>query len=325
MASIVKRGRSYSVVYMTTVDGQRKQKWETYHSLDEAERRKKVLTLFCKITAEKSGKRIDTVRDLMDRYILLYGQLKWSFSTFQSNCGLIRNYILPLLGAIRLQELSPLVVAELYREFLGPPGSNVTDLVSSVKCSEMDILLDLMCSAVYRDERVKGSYSAPVVYFRNGTGGVMVTYEDLCGRWGLSRMAVRRVLLKLERAGFISLRGSPGCPELLIYLTSELATSFQISDILVDKDELPMKILVQFPVSGDDLPNIKDMMAERVLQLLDIQGIGCAKCQRCTYELYLLPRPPAAGEKGIHSRMDILCGCGSPLYSFELSLSLCEN
>lgn len=124
MASIVKRGRSYSVVYMTTVDGQRKQKWETYHSLDEAERRKQILTLFCKITAEKSGKRIDTVRDLMDRYILLYGQMRWSFSTFQSNCGLIRNYILPLFGAIKLQELSPLAVAELYREFLGPPGSS---------------------------------------------------------------------------------------------------------------------------------------------------------------------------------------------------------
>lgn len=153
----------------------------------------------------------------------------------------------------------------------------------------------------------------------------MVTYEDLCGRWGLSRMAVRRILLKLERAGFITLRGSPGCPELLIYLAGELAASFQISDILVDKDELPMKILVQFPVSGDDLPNIKGMMAERVLQLLDIQGIRCAKCHRCTCELYLLPRTPAAGEKGIHSRMDILCGCGSPLYSFELLLSLCEN
>ena len=38
MASIVKRGNSYSVVYMTSIQGQRKQKWETYHSLDEAPR-----------------------------------------------------------------------------------------------------------------------------------------------------------------------------------------------------------------------------------------------------------------------------------------------
>lgn len=73
LASIVKRGSSYSVAYMATVDG----------------------------------------------------QLKWSFSTFQSNRGLTRNYVLPLFGAIRLQELSPLVVGELYREFLGPPGSSI--------------------------------------------------------------------------------------------------------------------------------------------------------------------------------------------------------
>lgn len=45
MASIVKRGNSYSVVYMTTVQDQRKQKWETFHSLNEAEQRKKILEL----------------------------------------------------------------------------------------------------------------------------------------------------------------------------------------------------------------------------------------------------------------------------------------
>lgn len=38
MASIVKRGSSYSLVYMMTVHGRRKQKWETYRSLDEAEK-----------------------------------------------------------------------------------------------------------------------------------------------------------------------------------------------------------------------------------------------------------------------------------------------
>ena len=36
MASIVTRKSSFAVVYMTTVNGVRKQKWETYHSLSEA-------------------------------------------------------------------------------------------------------------------------------------------------------------------------------------------------------------------------------------------------------------------------------------------------
>ena len=110
MASIVKRGSSYSVVYMTLIQGRRKQKWETYHSLDEAEQRKRILDLCQKIETRRS-EHIDTVGDLMERYILLYGQIKWSLSTFQSNCGLIRNYIRPWLGMIRLHELSPRMVA----------------------------------------------------------------------------------------------------------------------------------------------------------------------------------------------------------------------
>lgn len=118
MASIVKRGNSYSVVYMATTCGQRKQKWETYRSLDEAEQRKHILDLCQKVKTRKRSEHIDTVGDLLERYILLYGQIKWSLSTFQSNCGLIRNYILPLFGSFRLHELSPLIVAELYQSAL---------------------------------------------------------------------------------------------------------------------------------------------------------------------------------------------------------------
>lgn len=119
MASIMKRGNSYSVVYMATVHGQQKQKWETYHSLHEAKERKQILDLCQKIKTRKKGEHIDTIGDLMERYIFLYGQVKWSLSAFQTNCGLIRNYILPCFGAIRLCELSPLIVAELYRDILG--------------------------------------------------------------------------------------------------------------------------------------------------------------------------------------------------------------
>lgn len=121
MASIVKRGNSYSVVYMTTVQDQRKQKWEAFHSLGEAEQRKQILELCQRTKARKREKHIDTVEDLMERYILLYGQIKWSLSTFQTNCGLIRNYILPQFGMIRLHELSPRVVAELYWDILRQP------------------------------------------------------------------------------------------------------------------------------------------------------------------------------------------------------------
>lgn len=121
MASIVKRGNSYSVVYMTTVCGQRKQKWETYHSSEEAERRKRTLDMYDQSKRKKEDHQIETVAQLMEKYVALYGVSKWSVSTFQSNSGLIQNYILPLFGNIRLKELSPLMAAELYRDLLQQP------------------------------------------------------------------------------------------------------------------------------------------------------------------------------------------------------------
>lgn len=45
MASIVTRGKSYSVVYMDTVDGARKQKWETYPTLEKAKIRVEQINL----------------------------------------------------------------------------------------------------------------------------------------------------------------------------------------------------------------------------------------------------------------------------------------
>ena len=48
------------------------------------------------------------------------------------------------------------------------PVSVATDLISSDRCSEMDIVLDLWISAIYNDNQVQGSDLGPVVYFRNG-------------------------------------------------------------------------------------------------------------------------------------------------------------
>lgn len=121
MAAIVQRGNSYSLVYMTTVQGERKQKWETYHTRNEAERRKRVLELQSGRTRIKSAQCAETVHELMGLYVSRYGVVRWSLSTFQSNQSLIQNYILPLFGSIRLNELSPYMVAELYRDFLEQP------------------------------------------------------------------------------------------------------------------------------------------------------------------------------------------------------------
>lgn len=121
MASIVTRGKSYSVVYMDTIDGVRKQKWETYPTLAKAKIRVEQLDLCCRQKKTLKTHWVETVEQLMEVYIQLYGILRWSLSTYQSNCGLIRHYILPQLGSMRLTELTPRVVAELYRRLLTQP------------------------------------------------------------------------------------------------------------------------------------------------------------------------------------------------------------
>ena len=62
MASIVTRKNSFAVVYMTTVNGVRKQKWETYHTLPEAVRRKEQLELYHDLRkSKKIGGEVETV------------------------------------------------------------------------------------------------------------------------------------------------------------------------------------------------------------------------------------------------------------------------
>lgn len=122
MASIVTRKNSFAVVYMTTVNGVRKQKWETYHTLPEAVRRKEQLELYHDLRkSKKIGGEVETVAQLMSVYLRLHGVPRWSPSTYRSNCGLIQHYILPCMGDMRLSELSPRTVAALYSQMLEEP------------------------------------------------------------------------------------------------------------------------------------------------------------------------------------------------------------
>ena len=71
------------------------------------------------------------------------------------------------------------------------PVSIAEKLVSAGKCSEMDIVLDLWISAIFRDDRIQGSELGPVAYFRNGTGNPLVSYVELSERWSISKATGR--------------------------------------------------------------------------------------------------------------------------------------
>ena len=104
-----------------------------------------------------------------------------------------------IVEMIERDEVETLIVKDLSRlgreylqvgmltEFFSLPVSIAAELVSAGKCSEMDIVLDLWISAIFRDERVRGSQLGPVAYFRNTTGNPLVSYSELSERWGVSK------------------------------------------------------------------------------------------------------------------------------------------
>lgn len=222
------------------------------------------------------------------------------------------------------------------------PIPTATDLISMDKCSEMDILLDLWINAIYNDERVQGSFSGPVVYFRNGSGNPLVSYADLAARWGISKATVSRILKKLSRLGHITLVTFPGRHGTAIYLRNYLSTMFQISDVMVDKEEVALSLNIKIPqpcadpVTEDNTNYVSnqaiivskppmDFIVQKVLQILEHQGVSCSQCFRCSYKLYSLS-DDGKGEywedsraRTIKLRLEILCSSGEPRYVFLLS------
>lgn len=229
------------------------------------------------------------------------------------------------------------------------PVSVAAELIGAGRASEMDVVLDLWLSAIYQDDQVRGSDVGPVVYFRNGTGNPLVAYSDLAQRWGISRSTVGRLLKKLSDAGYLSLMSFPGRSGSVIYLKNYLSTMFQISDVLVDKDEVAMALNLKLSLPDADAPlgaaapahqvcvpeslssvpkSHINIIVEKVLQVLDTQGIACITCVKAKYRLYPLsgdweeliyggrPRPQI-----LQLGLSISCGDAQPVYRFELTLA----
>lgn len=114
MASIVKRNKNFSVVYTTYTEGRKKQKWETYHSYEAALKRKEQIELIQAQQKEKLQSHAETLSDLLREHMVLYGQSRWSYSTYTNYVSLMKNHILPFWGEMRLTEFSPKIIATLY-------------------------------------------------------------------------------------------------------------------------------------------------------------------------------------------------------------------
>ena len=80
---------------------------------------------------------------------------------------------------------------------------------------------------------------------RNGTGNPLISYSELAARWGLSKATVGRMLKRMEKMGYISLVAFPGNRGSVIYLQNYLSTMFQISDVMIDKEEVAMSLNIK--------------------------------------------------------------------------------
>jgi len=191
------------------------------------------------------------------------------------------------------------------------PISKTSEIISSERCSEMDIILDLWMQTIYNDEQVEGSNAGPVVYLRNGTGSPLVGYSDLAARWGLSKATVGRILKKLEEKDYILLLAFSGRHGSAIYLRNYLSTMFQVSDVMIDKEEVAMSLNLKISASynrsdnknaGDAIDISADtrcvsneefcvsklhiqIIVRKVLDVLSSQGISCGECAKIKCKL----------------------------------------
>lgn len=116
MASIQKRNNKYAVIYSyLDYQGKKRQKWETCDTYAEAKRRKTDIE-----SEQQHGTFVppstQTLEEYMKLFIELYGVKNWSLSTYKNNSSVIYNYINPIIGHLKIQEITPLIIEKYYKE-----------------------------------------------------------------------------------------------------------------------------------------------------------------------------------------------------------------
>ena len=127
MASIVKRGKTYSIVYYEGEGKDRHQVWESGLSYNAAKARKAQLEY--EVAQNIHIDRNDlTVSEFLYEFVEKYGEKKWVASTYDGNVGLLENYVHPYLGDKKLRSIRTKTVDDYYHFLLD--GRTVTDGIS---------------------------------------------------------------------------------------------------------------------------------------------------------------------------------------------------
>jgi len=115
MASIIKRRNKFSVVYrFVDENGVQRQRWETFNTNAEAKKRKSEVEF-----QQDSGTFIvptaKTLDDLLREYKSIYGVNTWAMSTYESHKALITNYISPIIGDMKLDDINTRVMDQYFQ------------------------------------------------------------------------------------------------------------------------------------------------------------------------------------------------------------------
>lgn len=142
MASITKRKSKFAVVYWYVDNTDtRKQKWETCDTKKGAKARKAFIEFYQQtnglvlvplseqyaLEREKAQKELEnpnsdiTLREFLEIFVSIYGVSKWSANTFSSKQSSINNYINPIIGDWKLNEITTKSLSKYYNDLLSVP------------------------------------------------------------------------------------------------------------------------------------------------------------------------------------------------------------
>lgn len=121
MASIVHRKNSYYVVYRyKNLKGVEKQKWERFDTKEAATRRQKEVD-YKKSIGAMVIPECHTVDELLDEFVEHHGKEKWSVNTYWKNKSLIKMYISPFLGKMKIANITTRLLETYYQQLLSLP------------------------------------------------------------------------------------------------------------------------------------------------------------------------------------------------------------
>ena len=98
-------------------NGKRRQKWESFKTQAEAMKRKKEVE-YKKVAGTLTVPKCTTMSELLNEYVAMYGKTTWAMSTYTANLALIENYIKPLIGKLKVQEINTRVMERYYQQLL---------------------------------------------------------------------------------------------------------------------------------------------------------------------------------------------------------------